>query len=128
MQVFIGGAHSGKTAYVKQLVGEDAEWQVAVAPHHTSAHTVVLNNLEAWLVTQDLQDEDVVVAMLMERIRQLQQTAQLYIIVADVGRGIVPLDPKLRQLRDVCGRFYQQLFKEATSVTRVWYGLTEKLK
>ena len=129
MHVFIGGAHSGKTAYVQKIVeGKKAVWLDAEALRPVAAEVVVIDRLEDWLVTQDLQDEDAMVATLMTAVRTLNDTAELYLIVADVGRGIVPMDKKLRQLRDVCGRFYQQLFAEAQSVTRIWYGLPEVLK
>lgn len=129
MHVFIGGAHSGKTAYAQKVVeGQDAVWLEAVPLTVQQAPVVVIDRLEDWLVTQDLSDEDAVVAQLMTQVRALNEASTVYLVVADVGRGIVPMDKKLRQLRDVCGRFYQQLFAEADSVTRIWYGLTEVLK
>lgn len=129
MHVFIGGAHSGKTAYVEKIVeGKDASWLIGTALTPIDAPVIVIDCLEDWLVTQDLSDEDAVVEALMTDVRALAAQATLYVIVADVGRGIVPMDKKLRQLRDVCGRFYQQLFAEAQSVTRIWYGLPEVLK
>ncbi len=129
MHVFIGGAHSGKTAYAQKVVeGQDAVWLEAVPLTVQQAPVVVIDRLEDWLVTQDLSDEDAVVAQLMTQVRALNEASTVYLVVADVGRGIVPMDKKLRQLRDVCGRFYQQLFAEADSVTRIWYGLAEVLK
>ncbi|WP_108306498.1 bifunctional adenosylcobinamide kinase/adenosylcobinamide-phosphate guanylyltransferase [Metalysinibacillus jejuensis] len=129
MHVFIGGAHSGKTAYAQKVVeGQDAVWLEAVPLIVQQAPVVVIDRLEDWLVTQDLSDEDAVVAQLMTQVRALNEASTVYLVVADVGRGIVPMDKKLRQLRDVCGRFYQQLFAEADSVTRIWYGLAEVLK
>ena len=129
MHVFIGGAHSGKTAYAQKVVeGQDAVWLEAVPLTLQQAPVVVIDRLEDWLVTQDLSDEDAVVAQLMTQVRALNEASTVYLVVADVGRGIVPMDKKLRQLRDVCGRFYQQLFAEADSVTRIWYGLAEVLK
>ena len=129
MHVFIGGAHSGKTAYAQKVVeGQDAVWLEAVPLTVQQAPVVVIDRLEDWLVTQDLSDEDAVVARLMTQVRALNEASTVSLVVADVGRGIVPMDKKLRQLRDVCGRFYQQLFAEADSVTRIWYGLAEVLK
>ncbi len=40
----------------------------------------------------------------------------------EVGLGVVPIDPKARQLRDDIGRLYQQLASQCSVVIRMWYG------
>nr|WP_255726863.1 bifunctional adenosylcobinamide kinase/adenosylcobinamide-phosphate guanylyltransferase [Sporosarcina sp. ACRSM] len=79
--------------------------------------------LEKWLATEDIPEEEAV-ARVMEVIRN----REVIIILTDIGRGIVPIDGKQRQLRDTCGRLYQRLIGEAEEVTRIWYGIPQILK
>lgn len=53
---------------------------------------------------------------------------EVYVIATEIGRGIVPMEASMRKLRDDVGRFYQQLFAVAESVTRIWYGIPQTIK
>jgi adenosylcobinamide kinase / adenosylcobinamide-phosphate guanylyltransferase len=132
MRVFIGGAFNGKRAYVKQLVSEqDVQWieceEVGELPDAISK-TIVLAGIESFVEEQLERPEEIVIEQFMEKLNTYRQTSDIIAIITENGRGIVPVDPKIRELRDRCGRLTQQIFKEATEVTRVWYGLAEKLK
>ncbi|MCG7337306.1 bifunctional adenosylcobinamide kinase/adenosylcobinamide-phosphate guanylyltransferase [Sporosarcina sp. ACRSM] len=128
MHIYIGGAHNGKRAYVKKwLASRESEWFDGNLPDgrdaENSVGVLVLAGLEKWLATEDIPEEEAV-ARVMEVIRN----REVIIILTDIGRGIVPIDGKQRQLRDTCGRLYQRLIGEAEEVTRIWYGIPQILK
>ncbi|MEX3747121.1 bifunctional adenosylcobinamide kinase/adenosylcobinamide-phosphate guanylyltransferase [Lysinibacillus xylanilyticus] len=130
MHVFIGGAYSGKTDYVMNLLADQkVELVDGYVPDDTPASDVlVIKNLEKWLVTQDLEDDEVIVRTILTRLKILEENCALYIIVTDMGRGVVPMEKQARLLRDTCGRLYQALFAEAEHVVRIWYGIGEQIK
>ncbi|MGE6513938.1 bifunctional adenosylcobinamide kinase/adenosylcobinamide-phosphate guanylyltransferase [Lysinibacillus sphaericus] len=130
MYVFIGGAYNGKTNYVmRKLEGQKVAVMDGELPEFApSCDVLVLKNLETWLVTQNLEEDDIVVAHLLTRLKILEENCTLYIIVTDMGRGVVPMEKQARLLRDTCGRLYQALFTEAERVVRIWYGIGEHIK
>ncbi|QDQ02698.1 hypothetical protein FOH38_20845 [Lysinibacillus fusiformis] len=130
MHVFIGGAYNGKTDYVmRELEGQKVALVDGVLPDYApSCDVVVIKNLEKWLVTQNLEADDMIVAQLLTRLKALEENCALFIIVTDMGRGVVPMEKQARLLRDTCGRLYQVLFTEAERVVRIWYGIAEQIK
>ena len=130
MQVFIGGAYNGKNEYVKQLLeGQDIFIADGFIPEKVpSCEALVIKNIEKWLITQNLEKDEVLVADVLTRLKALDKKCALYIIVTDMGRGVVPMEKEARLLRDTCGRLYQALFTEAQQVVRIWYGLGETIK
>ncbi|MFJ5765553.1 bifunctional adenosylcobinamide kinase/adenosylcobinamide-phosphate guanylyltransferase [Lysinibacillus sp. NPDC093210] len=130
MHVFIGGAYNGKTAYVTQLL-EEQEMAVmnGVIPEVAPAcDALIIKNLEHWLIKQNLDEDEVIVKNILAKLKILEESCQLYIIVTDMGRGVVPMEKQTRLLRDTCGRLYQALFAEAKQVDRIWYGIAERIK
>ena len=126
MHIVIGGAANGKRQYVKEQVSNETIWLGSEAPlelDRTIDAPLVICGLEQWMATR-LQEEDAAIKEILDFIRNKEVT----MILTDIGRGIVPMDPTERALRDACGRLNQQLMKEATSVTRIWYGIPQKLK
>lgn len=130
MHVFIGGAYNGKTDYVmKLLAGQNVELVDGTLPNGApTCDVLVIKNIEQWLVTQDLEDDEPLVKTILTRLKTLEEKCSLYIIVTDMGRGVVPMDKQSRLLRDTCGRLYQALFAEAEQVVRIWYGIGEQIK
>ena len=132
MQVYIGGANNGKRAYVRQLVVErDVQW-IECADYQdlpkASAQTIVLAGLEVFVEQHLNSSEEQVIEDFMETLNAGRTKALIIDFQAENGRGIVPIVAETRELRDRCGRLCQKLFKEAKTVTRIWYGLTESLK
>ncbi|MFJ5788956.1 bifunctional adenosylcobinamide kinase/adenosylcobinamide-phosphate guanylyltransferase [Lysinibacillus sp. NPDC093197] len=130
MHVFIGGAYNGKTAYVTQLLEEQKVALInGVIPQVAPAcDALIIKNLEHWLIKQNLEEDEVIVKNIMAKLKILEESCQLYIIVTDMGRGVVPMEKQTRLLRDTCGRLYQALFAEAKQVDRIWYGIAERIK
>lgn len=126
MHIIIGGAFNGKRAYVKQLI--EATWYEQELPENVEGN-IVLANIEGILHAHLEEEEEQVASDIAGKIRLLDaQSDELIVILTDMGRGVVPLEKEQRQLRDTCGRLYQLLFKEATTITRIWYGIPEILK
>lgn len=130
MHVFIGGAYNGKTDYVMRVLnGQDIFIADGFLPEKAPpCEALVIKNIDKWLITQNLETDEIIVAEMLTRIRALEENCALYIIVTDMGRGVVPMDQQARLLRDTCGRLYQALFAEAKRVVRIWYGIGEQIK
>lgn len=132
MQIIIGGAYNGKRKYVEQLVeGQQITWNHGLLPtNFEQQQTVVISGLEqVFTDSLMLEDELVQAEQVFNQILKYQaQSNSFYIILEDIGRGIVPIDAAQRKLRDVLGRLYQLLMEEADTVTRIWYGIPQQLK
>ncbi|TWT03496.1 bifunctional adenosylcobinamide kinase/adenosylcobinamide-phosphate guanylyltransferase [Planomicrobium sp. CPCC 101079] len=129
MHIVFGGAFNGKREYVKALLGnQEVFWLEAAMPARSSLCTVIAG-VEKWVKTQleAEQSEAEILKSAKDAILLNESNRQIWILT-DINRGIVPLEPIERQQRDVVGRLYQFLFKEAASVTRIWYGIPETLK
>jgi len=130
MHVFIGGAYNGKTDYVMTLL-EDQEAVLVdgyLPESIPECDVLVIKGLEKWLVTRNLEEDEALVNAMLTRLQALKENRTLYIIVTDMGRGVVPMEKQARLLRDTCGRLYQALFAEAERVIRIWYGIAEQIK
>lgn len=120
MHVIFGGAFNGKRAYVEQRIeGRNVQWinaqeEIPVLLSNTEVIVVfgIETELEAWL----------------ERLERWSEEVEVIVIATEIGRGIVPMEASMRKLRDDIGRFYQQLFAKAESVTRMWYGISQTIK
>ncbi len=126
MHIVIGGAANGKRHYVKEQVTDDTVWLGEESPLELPKvldTPLVLCGVEQWMAER-LNGEDAAIQEMLDFIHNKELT----MILTDIGRGIVPMDPTERALRDACGRLNQQLMKQATSVTRIWYGIPQKLK
>ncbi|MBQ0141001.1 MAG: bifunctional adenosylcobinamide kinase/adenosylcobinamide-phosphate guanylyltransferase [Kurthia sp.] len=133
MHIIIGGAYNGKKSYVSQLLADKAStWYEGqlLGEKNSNTQIAVLYAVEK-LVLPMLSDRDEV--ELAQHVFQQISTFQdsydkVYIILEDMGRGIVPIEATQRKLRDVLGRLYQLLFAHAQTVTRIWYGIPQQLK
>ncbi|PID15188.1 hypothetical protein CSV63_08430 [Sporosarcina sp. P34] len=124
MHVVIGGAYNGKTDYVRRWIGDSAACFCTMDTTATAnpGETLVISGLHEWLMTTDITEIEASSA-----VREISGPNTVFILT-EIGRGIVPLDAQQRELRDRCGRLYQQLFAEATTVTRIWYGIAQTIK
>ncbi|HSI67759.1 MAG TPA: bifunctional adenosylcobinamide kinase/adenosylcobinamide-phosphate guanylyltransferase [Planococcus sp. (in: firmicutes)] len=126
MHIIFGGAFNGKRRYVKEtFVKTGADWHEGELPSGTSDKVAVVAGVEHWLklkLSQGLDEEDI-----RQEVLSAVDAGQIWILT-DMNRGIVPADPLERKLRDVIGRLYQQLFKDADKITRIWYGIPQTIK
>lgn len=132
MRIFIGGAYNGKHEYVRRWLKEqelvDVEWYVGQFPTKPTSQTVVVSGLEEAIKPLLEKDEVSLAIEMAEQLQLLEKQHQVIIIATEIGRGIVPIDPQDRKLRDTLGRLYQQLFATSEHITRIWYGLAEEIK
>lgn len=124
MHVIFGGAFNGKRAYVEKLVrGQRVQWVDAgedVPVLLPGTEVIVVFGVECLLEPQ--------LNKLLGQLKQWDEQAKVIVIATEIGRGIVPMEARLRKLRDEVGRFYQQLFLKAERVTRIWYGIAQTIK
>lgn len=126
MRVIIGGAYHGKKAFVKKLLVEegrtDVQWSLGKLPIAGDT-PVVVADLERWLEHFE-GDED----LANQLVRKALENRESIVILTDIGRGIVPMEPEIRALRDCCGRLYQNIIQAADEVIQVWYGIPKIIK
>lgn len=141
MQLFIGGACAGKRDAVADRF-PDAVWhrlipslrlaecQQALVADTPLVITGVFKWLEAALASEENDSQrqqwrgDLV--QLCQRADQIN--APLIIIATEVGRGIVPMQPEQRRLRDLNGWFAQDATSQAEQVWYVRHGLVMGMK
>lgn len=131
MHVIIGGAYNGKRNYVLKKLGNcsyviyEGEIPTGIVPNQ---EYVIISDFEKLVVSYSHYDELEIAEMIVAELKSLQKRSNIICICTDIGRGIVPIEKEQRFIRDACGRVYQRLFKEAETVTRVWYGIPEVIK
>lgn len=141
MQLFIGGACAGKRdAVAARFPG--AVWhrlapgqpfsdsEQALVANTPLVITGVLDWLEAALAIaqNDALRQQWLSDMTQLCLRANELNAALIIIATDIGRGIVPMQPEQRRLRDVNGWFTQDMTAHAERVWYVRHGLVMALK
>ncbi|WP_301107280.1 bifunctional adenosylcobinamide kinase/adenosylcobinamide-phosphate guanylyltransferase [Sporosarcina sp.] len=124
MHIFIGGAYNGKTEYVRRWIGDQPACfcTMETAANAKSGERLVISAVHEWLKNTELIEQQV-----NEAVQAVNKPDTIFILT-EIGRGVVPLEAEQRELRDRCGRLYQQLYKEASDVTRIWYGIPQSIK
>ena len=140
MQLFIGGACAGKRDAVNARF-PDAVWtrlapgqRLHLATREIQLNTpLVLYGVFEWLEASLSSDSDRLRAEWQEGLQHLDEKAQaqsatLVLIMNELGRGVVPIAPNERRLRDVNGWLSQDAAALATQVFCVRHGLVHALK
>ncbi len=141
MQLFIGGACAGKRNAVTSRF-PSANWHRLEAgqplidsQQGLAANTpLVITGVLEWLgAALERDDNDALrqqwqrdMATLCQRADELN--AALIMIATEVGRGIVPMQPAQRRLRDLNGWFTQDATAQADHVWYVRHGLVMALQ
>lgn len=113
MILIIGSLASGKTRYVKTLGYLDSDIADGVLDGRP-----VLNNLQD-LVFADPSGADRLFSLL----------ANKEIVICDeVGSGVIPVEPGIREAREAVGRLCIQLASEAERVIRLVCGIPMLIK
>ena len=58
----------------------------------------------------------------------LAKNPQLIVVTDEIGYGIVPMDPLLREVREMTGRICTELAADAKKVVRVVCGIPNVIK
>ncbi len=141
MQLFIGGACAGKRDAVAARFPAANGWRLDTAKPFSDSQQalvadtpLVITGVLEWLgAALERDDTDALrqqwqsdMAALCQRAEELE--APLIIIASEVGRGIVPMQPEERRLRDLNGWFTQDATAQAEQVWYVRHGLVMALK
>ena len=142
MQLFIGGACAGKRRAVTEQFASPhwhsayqgdalAEWPAAVA----ATRCLVLEGWERWIAARlaGEADDDKLRQALSRELDTLNaweagQGREVVLIMLEMGRGIVPLSPEKRRLRDLNGWLAQDAAARCEQVWYVRHGLCRSLK
>ena len=152
MHVFIGGTASGKRQRVAERYPE-ARWRDAgemmrrvtgagAGPTIDDGDTVVISGWLAWLEAElgagrENERENESTSADDDRLGQRWRQAftgwasspgRRVLVLDEVGRGIVPVDPAQRRLRDLMGWLSQDAVRLASQVHYVRHGLTMRLE
>ncbi|SFT76060.1 bifunctional adenosylcobinamide kinase/adenosylcobinamide-phosphate guanylyltransferase [Halomonas saccharevitans] len=147
MQLFIGGACAGKRDLVASRfpeavwlkMGEGADlsgWRDRLAPGRCLVISGWLDWLAGALVDDaggaDDPDDDRLRARLDAELAAMVEVerrghGEIVLILSEVGRGIVPLEPADRRLRDLAGWLGQDAAARAEAVWYVRHGLARCL-
>lgn len=139
MQCFIGGACSGRRELVSKRFPA-AHWErlvpgqaVGAWPYDLSPGAVlVVTGWADWLTTALAEEGDDGVrqgwrAMLEALAAQETRGLEVVLILDEMGRGIVPMTPEARRLRDLNGWLVQEVASRCSAVWYVRHGLARRL-
>lgn len=144
MQIVIGGAFNGKADWVKENYEElySLKWinlkekeNAAFNLSEARESILVFQGIEEW-TKMYLKDHSIDGAreIFREWIQELlnwekkKDSHHLILIANDISKGIVPVEKKDRDWRDLTGWFYQDLVNAAERVDEIWYGISRQLK
>ncbi len=114
MVLVIGGVFQGKRSFIEQMYHAKLK--------KTQEFTVFEDN--EIIIFQNCHMYN---GNLMERIA-LKKDKKVVCTTTVVGNAIVPIKKEERFFRDVVGMNNKILVKEATSVYRIWNGISERIK
>ena len=126
MELMIGGAYAGKLTFaVKErgLSGDELFDLSQGTPVNEQPRCVY--HLEA--LTKRLSREGMTAEAILEAL--LPRLAPDAVVVSrEIGCGIVPTDAEERKYREVHGKLLRLIAERSDRVTRVFFGLEERLK
>lgn len=124
MIMIIGGAYQGKLAYAKETFpdvnwtdGEQCEKEEIFQCEGIFHFHKYIEHLLA-------SGEDI--SGLAKQIKE--KNPDLILVTDEIGYGIVPMDPFLREVRETTGRVCTELAKDAEKVIRVVCGIPTVIK
>lgn len=142
MLLVVGGAYSGKRKVVKEMLNDccwisaydNQKWECWLEKKGKGGN-LVFEGFEIWIekeISSGKKMEEVV-ELFQAFIRTLARYEQgsdssIVIVMLEMGRGIVPLEKKDRELRDAAGWILQEAAIHAGEVIYVWHGLAKRIK
>ncbi|MEX2416740.1 MAG: bifunctional adenosylcobinamide kinase/adenosylcobinamide-phosphate guanylyltransferase [Paenibacillaceae bacterium] len=152
MLLVTGGAYAGKRKYIRELFhNRTLEWVSSYERHEPdqwrkqwTAHSIlVMEGWEEWVQKKLLEgasEEEVqswISAIMNDVFREEdKRTAvddkgmrrEVVFIMLEMGRGIVPISPEERAMRDIIGRIAQTAALASNEVIYMWHGLPRIIK
>ncbi|WP_445000879.1 bifunctional adenosylcobinamide kinase/adenosylcobinamide-phosphate guanylyltransferase [Halomonas mongoliensis] len=138
MQSLIGGARSGRRRLaVERFPG--ARWHrlaagegaAACLAAHERSEILVVDGIADWLaaVLAETPDDDALRGVWSGLLDGLAAApGEVVLILDEMGRGIVPMDPMARRLRDHNGWLVQAAVARSHTVWQLRHGLCKQLK
>ncbi|MCM3595717.1 bifunctional adenosylcobinamide kinase/adenosylcobinamide-phosphate guanylyltransferase [Metabacillus idriensis] len=135
MHLIIGGAFSGKRAFVKSK-WHDASWISAYDGYqmlqwkedNSSKAPLVLEGFEQWIM-EDNNDAFKIRENWRIYLKELAELErEVIMIMLETGKGIVPISEKERRTRDLLGWIQQDAAALCKDVYHIWHGLAKKIK
>lgn len=138
MQSVIGGACSGRRRLVNERFPE-ACWHRLVAGEEVDVclagqerkDVLVVDGIAAWLAAavSETPDDDALRGIWQGLLDGLVAApCEVVLILDEMGRGIVPMDPAARRLRDQNGWLVQAAMTRSQAVWYLRHGLCKQLK
>ena len=125
MELIIGGAFQGKTAFAKENFNiTDEEIFVCdkdSAPEFNKKCITHIEKFSFWCVEHGIEPSE----YFFEHLNDINDKI---IISDDISCGVVPVDKTERAWREANGRLLIKLSKESEHVTRIFCGLSQRLK
>ena len=145
MHFVTGGAFNGKSNWVKSYYqqNEDRMYWISAYQNDRLPDTfegitldcLVLDGIEQWVLSLLDQEDAAEVRqkwrILLEKWKMWERTHKgksVTMIGSDITKGIVPVEAKDRQWRDVTGRIFQDTVSMSDRVDLVWYGIHQTIK
>ncbi|MBQ7124229.1 MAG: bifunctional adenosylcobinamide kinase/adenosylcobinamide-phosphate guanylyltransferase [Oscillospiraceae bacterium] len=125
MELIIGGAFQGKTEFAKENFGiEDDDIFVCKkdeAPDFSKKCIAHIERFSFWCVEHGYEPSEYF-------FEHTENTDEKIIISDDISCGVVPVNKTERAWREANGRLLIKLSKESEHVTRIFCGLSQRLK
>lgn len=145
MHFITGGYFNGKSKWVKEhyqlLNRNDYTWisaykQDSLDLLFQTDGLYIVEGIEIYL--KELVEKGLSIELIREKVRSMidiglewefENSKRKFIIIGtDISKGVVPIDKKERQWRDITGWVYQDIVSKSEEVDVIWYGITNKLK
>lgn len=125
MELIIGGAYQGKTAFAKENFGlSDGDVFICKkdsAPDFGRKCITHLEKFSFWCVEHGFEPAEYF-------FEHAENISDKILVSDDISCGVVPIDKTERAWREANGRLLIKLSKEAEHVTRIFCGLSQRLK
>lgn len=125
MELVIGGAFQGKTAFAKEnfnICDEDIfECKKDSVPDLSKKCINHIERFSFWCVEHGIEPGDYF-------FEHAENISDKIIISDDISCGVVPVDKTERAWREANGRLLIKLSEDAEHVTRIFCGLSQRLK
>ncbi|MBB2483143.1 bifunctional adenosylcobinamide kinase/adenosylcobinamide-phosphate guanylyltransferase [Bacillus sp. APMAM] len=147
MHFVTGGHFNGKATWVRNLYGlaerDDFTWvsfyQTEIIDpvfECTKSNFYIIEGIESYiksLIEMGLNQQQMIEQMksLIADGLDWENAAKVrcfILIGTDISKGIVPMEKKNRDWRDITGWVYQDIAAKAEKVDVIWYGISRKLK
>ncbi|WP_409290023.1 bifunctional adenosylcobinamide kinase/adenosylcobinamide-phosphate guanylyltransferase [Peribacillus sp. SCS-37] len=140
MQLVIGGAYSGKRKFLRStglefnLVSAYMGQSMEDALNYPGSQgSLAVEGFEVWIKKQLLSNERNIRQEFIQYYQSLiklerERGITVFLLMIEMGRGIVPVDSMDRKWRDYAGWVQQDAAKVSEAVYYVWHGLPQRIK